>query len=78
MRSKTISIVAIVLLIVTVRHAVAEEPFGAAARSWALYGGDAGGSRYSPLNQIASVDHCVIPRGFSHPSGNYIARESNG
>ena len=23
-------------------------------------------------------DHCVIPRGFSHPSGNYIARESNG
>jgi quinoprotein glucose dehydrogenase len=39
-------------MIVTVRHAVAEEQFGAARRSWAFYGGDAGGSRYSPLNQI--------------------------
>jgi quinoprotein glucose dehydrogenase len=55
MRAKTTSIVTIVLLTVTVRQAVAEESFGAAARSWAFYGGDAGGSRYSALNQIAAV-----------------------
>jgi hypothetical protein len=50
MRSKTISIAAIVL---SVRHAAAEEPFGAAAGSWAFYGGDAGGSRYSPFQKQA-------------------------
>jgi quinoprotein glucose dehydrogenase len=70
MRSKTIGIAAIVLLIVTVRHAVAEEPFGAAARSWAFYGGDAGGSRYSTLNQIDKSNVAQLKPAWEYHTGD--------
>jgi quinoprotein glucose dehydrogenase len=43
---------AAICLIFATSHPTAAETPGEAAGNWAFYGGDAGGSRYSPLNQI--------------------------
>ena len=42
------------IFLMTVSHLAAAEVLGGAAGDWAFYGGDAGGSRYSRLDQINS------------------------
>ena len=70
MRSKTIIVTTLVLLIVTVRYAAAEESLGAVAGSWTLYGGDAGGRRYSSLNQIDKNNVAKLKPAWEYHTGD--------
>src|ERR1700716_4597331 len=73
MRSSTL---AAICLIFATSHPAAETP-GEAAGNWAFYGGDAGGSRYSPLDQITKSNVAQLKPIWEFHTGD-VSDGSNG
>ena len=69
MRSVASAIIVLVSLVMGTRYSVSEPADGSFA-DWPYYGGDAGGSRYSPLTQINRTNVAQLKVAWEYHTGD--------